>query len=108
MLTSLALLLVTTQISFGCPGPVRETGPTCNPWHAFPHARLAVARAGGASRIVVSDAAGRLRLRLAPGSYAVTPLAQAHARAGAVLHVRVRPGAVTRLLVRFEGFPQML
>lgn len=104
-----------TQISFGCPGPVREDGPSCNPWRTFPNAQLSLVRIGpggapvaATRRLVVSDDGGAFRLRLAAGAYEVTPLRQAHALAGTPLRVRVTAGAVTRLLVRFEGFPQMM
>src|SRR5438132_11070874 len=42
-----------TQISFGCPGPVREGEPGCNPWRPFVHARLTVA-GNGIKRVVLS------------------------------------------------------
>ena len=98
-----------TQISFGCPGPVREGVPSCHPWHAFAHARFSVAAlpANGTSRVVVSDAHGRFALRLPAGRYTVTPLAQAQTRGGPRLQVRVRAGMTTAILVRFQGFPQM-
>lgn len=104
-----------TQISFGCPGPVRQDGPPCEPWRIFPDARFAVVRIGpggtpvaATRRVVVSDDGGAFRLRLAAGAYDVTPLRQAHTLGGAQLHVRVTAGAVTRVLVRFVGFPQMM
>ena len=31
-----------TQISFGCPGPVREGAPPCERWSRFPHARFTI------------------------------------------------------------------
>ena len=61
----------------------------------------------GRARIVVSDSLGRFSLRLAPGNYTVTSLPQAHTRGGTTLQVRIRPGALTRILVRFQGFPMM-
>jgi hypothetical protein len=97
-----------TQISYGCPGPVAEGGPSCNPWRTFARARFSVSpNPSGRARIVVSDSLGRFSLRLAPGSYTVTSLAQAHTRGGATLQVRIREGALTRILVRFQGFPMM-
>jgi hypothetical protein len=60
-----------TQISFGCPGPVQEETPGCNPWRAFAHARFSLARRSasghpisGTRRIVTSDARGRFALCL--------------------------------------------
>jgi hypothetical protein len=104
-----------TQISYGCPGPVRKGYPSCDPWRMFAHARFSVAleAANGSpipstSRLVVSDGQGRFSLRLPAGRYAVTPLPQAHTRGGTRLRVRVEAGAVTRVLVRFQGFPMML
>jgi hypothetical protein len=104
-----------TQISFGCPGPVRKGYPSCDPWRVFAHARFSVAReaADGApipstTRLVVSDGQGRFSLRLPAGRYTVTPLPQAHTRGGTRLRVRAEAGAVTRVLVRFQGFPMML
>jgi hypothetical protein len=110
--TGTGVLTGQTQISFGCPGPVRVGGPFCHPWHAFAHARFSVARsrAGGAvdPRLVVSDVRGRFTLRLTTGSYTLTPLPQAHTDGGAALQVRIAAGQVTRVLVRFQGFPEML
>lgn len=102
-----------TQISFGCPGPQRDDGPACQPWHAFPNAQVSVARvtaAGvvGTPRVVTSDDTGGFRLRLAPGAYDVTPLRQPHTLQGTPIRVRITAGAVTRVLVRFEGFPKMV
>jgi hypothetical protein len=90
-------------ISFGCPGPVREGQPGCNPWHAFPGARFAV---GG--RSLRADAAGRFSLRLAPGRYVVRTLPQAHVRGETTLVARVRAGATTEVVLRFDGFPKMV
>lgn len=106
-----------TQISFGCPGPAREGEPSCQPWHTFPHARFSVAQrrpAGapppGLSRVVVSDGTGQFQIRLATGTYTITPLAQPqrHTRGGTPLTVQVHPHTVTRIPVRFIGFPMML
>ena len=104
-----------TQISFGCPGPVRDDQPACDPWRPFPNARFSVVRIGtggtpvaATRRLVVSDDGGAFRLRLAAGAYDVTPLRQAHTFAGTPLRVRVTAGAVTRLVVRFEGYPKMM
>ena len=103
-----------TQISFGCPGPVREGTPGCNPWRAFAHARFSLARhfASGdpivsTRRIVTSDARGRFALRLPVGSYLITPLPQRNTHGGTRLTVQVRVGESTTTLVRFIGFPQM-
>jgi hypothetical protein len=54
-----------------------------------------------------SDAHGHFSLRLATGTYLVTPVRQSNTRGGARLRVRVRAGRATTTLVRFEGFPQM-
>ena len=104
-----------TQISFGCPGPVRDGVPSCNPWHAFPNARVSVVRVAAngtpiasTRRLVVSDGAGAFRLRLAAGAYEVVPLRQPHTLPTDPLRVRVNAGAVTRVVVRFEGFPKMM
>ena len=97
-----------TQISYGCPGPVAEGGPSCNPWRTFPRARFSVSPSSpGPARTVVSDSLGRFSVRLAPGSYTVTALPQTHTRGGPTLHVRIRAGALTRILLRFQGFPMM-
>jgi hypothetical protein len=103
-----------TQISFGCPGPVQEGTPGCNPWRAFAHARLSLAQRSasgdpiaGTRRIVRSDARGRFALRLPVGSYLITPLPQRNTHGGTRLTVQVRAGESTTTLVRFIGFPQM-
>jgi|SRR5581483_1784744 len=108
-------LIGRTQISFGCPGPVTPDGETCNPWRAFAHARFAVALAradgtpiAGTSHVVVSDEQGRFRIPFAAGDYAITPLAQGHARGGSKVRVHVFAGRTTWALVRFYGFPQMV
>lgn len=104
-----------TQITFGCPGPARQGGPSCHPWRTFAHARFRVALDAangepipGSGRLVVSDANGRFSVRLAAGGYTVTPLPQAHTRGGARLKVRVEAGGVRRILVRFQGYPLMV
>jgi hypothetical protein len=104
-----------TQISFGCPGPVREGRPSCHPWHIFAHARFAVApeAADGSpipntNRVVVSDGQGRFILRLPAGRYTVTPLPQAHTHGGTSLRVWIEADTLTRVRVRFQGFPLML
>lgn len=103
------LLTGATQISFGCPGPVREGTPSCHPWHPLAHARFSVAAGAGRTRLFRSDAQGQFTLRLPAGSYTVTPLAQPglHTLGGPHLTVRIRAGETARILVRFEGFPQM-
>jgi hypothetical protein len=107
--TAGGLLTGTTQISFGCPGPVREGTPSCHPWHPLAHARFSVVAGAGKTRLVRSDAQGHFALRLPAGRYVVTPLAQPglHTLGGPHLAVRIRAGETTRILVRFEGFPQM-
>lgn len=104
----------TTQISFGCPGPVSPAGPTCHPWHLFPNARFSISRRSTDGTpvpmiaiVVTSHANARFSVRLGAGSYLITPLAQHSTHGGPRLTVRVRAGAVTTLLVRFVGYPQM-
>jgi hypothetical protein len=96
-----------TQISFGCPGPVREGEPGCNPWRPFAHARLTVA-GNGIKRVIVSDERGRFTLVLPVGGYSVTPLPQKNTRGGPRLTVRVSAGKTTWVRVRFVGFPMMV
>jgi hypothetical protein len=103
-----------TQISFGCPGPVREGTPGCNPWRSFARARFTLAQRSasgnpiaGTRRTVISDAHGQFRLLLRAGAYLITPLPQRHTHGGNRLNVQVRAGESTAVLVRFAGFPQM-
>jgi hypothetical protein len=99
-----------TQISFGCPGPV-QPGESCERWSTFPNARFSLTRIGPAMpapRIVRSTARGSFSLALAPGSYRIVPLPQAHTRGGPTLTVVISRGATAWRLVRFEGYPQML
>jgi hypothetical protein len=103
-----------TQISFGCPGPIPIGQPSCHPWHPLPHAGFTIRRVGPTGRplsqvvrLVVSDSKARFAVRLVAGSYIVTPLAQPHTQGGSSLTVHVRPGRVTRVLVRYRGYPQM-
>jgi hypothetical protein len=107
--TADGVLTGTTQISFGCPGPVREGEPSCHPWRPFAHALFSVAAGRGTTRLVRSDAQGHFSVRLPAGGYTVTPLPQPalHTLGGPRLTVRIRAGATTRVLVRFEGFPKM-
>jgi hypothetical protein len=104
----------TTQISFGCPGPVNPDGPTCHPWHAYPNARFSVSRrstAGtpvpGTAVVVTSNGHAHFSVRLRAGAYLITPLPQHNTRGGPRLSVRVLAGASTTALVRFVGYPQM-
>ena len=108
------VLAGTTQISFGCPGPVSLAGPKCNPWHDFPSARFSVARRSadgtpvpGTAVVVTSNANATFRMRFGVGSYLVTPLPQHNTHGGPRLTLRVRAGAVTTALVRFVGYPRM-
>src|SRR4051812_32938334 len=96
------LLAGRTQISFGCPGPIREDEPGCDPWRPFAKARVTVG-----TRALRSDAAGRFSVRLPPGRYVVHGLPQPNARGTSVV-VSVRAGATTRVVLRFEGFPKMV
>jgi hypothetical protein len=107
-------LKATTQISFGCPGPVSASGVQCNPWHLFPFARFSISRRStggvpvpGTAVVVTSNARASFSLRLDAGSYLVTPLPQHNTHGGPRLSLRVDAGATTRVLVRFLGFPQM-
>ncbi len=104
-----------TQISFGCPGPVLEGEPACNPWRPFPHARFSVARraangapAPGTVRLVTSNYLAHFALALTVGTYLVTPLPQGQARGGPRLTVRVHANETTAIRVRFAGFPRMV
>lgn len=103
-----------TQISFGCPGPVREGTPGCNPWRPFAHARFSLTQRSasgnpiaGTRRTVTADAHGQFQLLLRTGAYLITPLPQRHTHGGNRLNVHVRAGESTAVLVRFAGFPQM-
>ncbi len=103
-----------TQISFGCPGPVREGTPGCNPWRPFAHARFSLAQRShtgnpisGSRRTIISDAHGQFQLLLRAGAYVITPLPQRHTHGGNRLNVQVRAGESMAVLVRFAGFPQM-
>lgn len=103
-----------TQISFGCPGPVQEGTPGCNPWRPFAHASFSLAQGSasgdpiaGSRRAVTSDAHGQFRLLLRAGAYVITPLPQRNTHGGKRLNVQVRAGESTAVLVRFAGFPQM-
>lgn len=104
-----------TQITFGCPGPVRADAPACKNWLSFARARFTVTRLttvgtpiGGAKRVVVSDGRGRFNLALAAGRYQLTPLPQAHTRGGNPTIVTIRAGRAIWALVRYQGFPQMV
>ncbi len=109
------LLVGLTQISYGCPGPVRNGQPPCEHWNPFPHAKFAIRQIGENGqplrqiiRVAVSDRLGRFSVRLSSGDYQLTPLAQAHTSGGRKLTVRIRFGHATRILVRFLGVPRML
>jgi hypothetical protein len=93
----------TALISFGCPGPVMEGDPGCNPWRPVAHARVSI---GG--RTVVADARGRFALGLRAGTYVVAGLAQAHTRGAPRVVVRVSAGRESRVVLRFDGYPKMV
>ena len=103
-----------TQITFGCPGPIREGAPPCEHWSRFPHARFSITRlrgnvpVPGTDRRVSSDSRGRFTLQLVPGRYRLTPLPQPHTNGGTPVTVAVRTGQTTWTLVRFQGYPRML
>jgi adenylate cyclase len=108
-------LVVQTQISFGCPGPLRDDGSSCNPWHAFAKAQFTVTRQAtdgtpipATRRLLVSDSLGHFLLALAPGKYWVQPLAQGRARSGPRVQARVSAGTVTRIVLRYYGYPRMV
>ena len=108
-------LAVVAQISFGCPGPAREGTPGCNPWRPFRKARFAVVAVGpsgkpvpGSRRLYVASAKGRAVLMLAAGRYLFLPLAQPHARVGKPLSVSVYAGTRTTVVLRWQGYPQMV
>jgi hypothetical protein len=104
-----------TQITYGCPGPVRVGAPACDHWITFPRARFTVTRLGatgapiaGTKQLVVSDASGRFTLVLTAGRYRLALLPQQHTRGGSPISVTVNADRVTWALVRFQGFPQMV
>jgi hypothetical protein len=103
-----------TQITFGCPGPVRVGAPPCEHWSSFPHARFTLTRlrggvpVSGSERRFNSDGRGRFTLPLAAGRYQLTPLAQAHSNGGAPITLSVRAGQTTWTLLRYQGYPRML
>jgi hypothetical protein len=112
--TASGRLTGTTLISFGCPGPVREGTPGCNPWHLFAHARFSLGQLSasgnpipGSRRTVTSDGHGRFQLLLPAGAYVITPLPQRNTYGGKRLNVQVRAGESATVLVRFAGFPRM-
>ena len=102
-----SLLTGRTQITYGCPGPVRVGDPPCERWTPFPRARFAVTT-GGTRRVVTSDAGGRFTLSLAPGTYTLLPLPQRRTKGGRPVIVEIRSGETTSALVRFLGVPMML
>lgn len=112
--TATGVLKGVTQISFGCPGPVRAGAPACNPWHTLPHAKFSLSRRStggvpvpGTAVVVTSNSLGRFSMRLDTGTYLLTPLPRPSSRGGTRVTVRVRAGRVTTALVRFLGYPQM-
>ena len=108
-------LMGATQITYGCPGPVRVGAPPCEHWLSFPRARFTITRLdatgtpiAGTRRLVISDGRGRFSLVLAVGRYRLLLLPQQHARGGGAISVTVKAGRTTSVLVRFQGFPQMV
>jgi len=102
-----------TQITYGCPGPQR-IGQQCEHWSAFVNARFALTRdradgrpIASTRRVVASDQHGRFNVQLATGTYSLTPLPQAHTRGGHTLTVMIHTGTVTRVTVRYLGYPMM-
>lgn len=103
-----------TQITYGCPGPVRVGAPPCEHWLSFPWARFTITRLGatgvpiaGTRRLVISDGRGRFNLVLRVGRYRVLLLPQKHTGGGGPINVTVKAGRTAWVLVRFQGFPQM-
>ena len=104
-----------TQITYGCPGPVRVGAPPCEHWLSFPRARFTITRLDatgspivGTRRLVTSDDRGRFELALAIGRYRLSLLPQQHTRGGNLIGVTVKAGRTAWVLVRFQGFPQMV
>lgn len=104
-----------TQISFGCPGPVREGTPSCEHWTRFPHARFSITRLAddntpikGTQQIISSGNRGEFTIALPSGRYLLRPLPQQHTNGGLPIHLEVRPAMTSWGLVRFTGYPQML
>jgi hypothetical protein len=102
-----------TEISVGCPGPTR-TGGSCNPWHALPHARFQVVRlsalgrpVAGTRRVLASDWRAAFRITLVSGSYAVTGLPGPDSDSGPAVKVVIRPGQLTKVVVRFLARRQL-
>ena len=103
-----------TQITYGCPGPARVGAP-CEHWLSFPRARFTITRLdatgapiAGTRRLVASDARGRFELALAIGRYRLSLRPQPHTRGGNPISVTVKAGRTAWVLVRFQGFPQMV
>ena len=104
-----------TQITYGCPGPARVGAPSCEHWLSLPRARFTITRLNatgtpitGTSRLVTSDDRGRFELALAIGRYRLSLLPQQHTRGGNLINVTVKAGRTAWVLVRFQGFPQMV
>ena len=104
-----------TEITYGCPGPVRVGAPPCEHWLGFPRARFTITRLdatgapiAGTSQLVTSDGRGHFTLTLPAGRYRLTPRAQQHTRGSNPISVTVKAGRATRVLVRFQGFPEMV
>jgi|SRR5581483_11596254 len=96
------------EISHGCPGPVSENGPLCNPWHPYAGAHIQLSRVGSRwTTSIVSDERGRFALRLPAGSYSVTGVSGVRTKPTGTQQIRIRAGLVTRIVVRFDGFPMM-
>lgn len=96
-----------TTIDRGCPGP---STPGCNPWHAFPDAKILIVRTSATgtplphtARTISSNSKSRFSIRLAPGAYRVTPLAQTSSTGGRTVLARVRSGGTTTMVVRFDA-----
>ena len=104
-----------TQISFGCPGPVREGTPSCKRWTRFPHGRFSISQLTndnttivGTRQIITSGNRGQFTIALPSGRYLLKPLPQRNTRGGTPIHLEVRPPITSWALVRFTGYPRML
>lgn len=88
--------------------PVDTPGHTCSPWRPLAGAKVTIVRTNRAgtplprtARTVTSDSKGRFALRLAAGTYRVTPLPNKTARGGATVIARVVAAKVTTIVVHF-------
>jgi hypothetical protein len=82
--------------------PVCSTTTPCT--RPLPHFGLVFSKHGRAAARIRTDAAGRYRVRLAPGTYAVRPaLARGPGRGLEPSRVRVPEGRMRRVDLRFDS-----